>query len=84
MPRKPYFDDPKLEALGKRVYAEGFNIYSMISRLKKDMKLRVNFPDSVITETCLQFLKEKEKIRVNYAWFVRVFKQKSGEYFANH
>ena len=85
MPRKPYFSDPKLEELGKVVYAKGFNIYQMISKLKKDMKLVVDFPDTVITETCNEFLrcKDKGEIKIDYVWFVRVFQHNSGQYFAN-
>jgi hypothetical protein len=85
MPRKPYFDNPELEAKGKEVYALGFNIYQMISKLRKDMKLTVEFPDEVIMQTCNEFLrcKENKEIRTDYAWFVRVFQHNSGQYFAN-
>lgn len=85
MPRKPYFKNPELEAKGKEVYAKGFNIYQMISKLKKQMKLVVDFPDEVIIDTCNEFLrcKNKEEIKKDYTWFVRVFKHKSGQYFAN-
>ena len=85
MPRKPYFKNPELEAKGKEVYALGFNIYQMISKLKKDMNLRAEFPDAVIMDTCNEFLlwKDKDEIRTDYAWFVRVFRHNSGQYFAN-
>jgi hypothetical protein len=85
MPRKPYFSNPEVEAKAQEVYKKGFNIFMMVSKLRKEMKLIEEFPDAVIIDTCNEFLRWKEKgeIKADYVWFIRVFKHKSGEYFAN-
>ena len=85
MPRKPYFSNPEVEAKAKEVYDKGFNIYMMVSKLRKKMNLTEEFPDSVIIDTCNEFIKCKEKgeVEFDYPWFVRVFEHNSGQYFAN-
>jgi hypothetical protein len=64
------------------VYADGFNIYRCLNRLKKDMKLSVDFPPDAIIWTCEAYKQQKPKVREHYPWFVRVFRANSERYFS--
>jgi len=68
-----------------KVYKDGFNIYQLISRMKKQLgwgKDR-NFPDEVLVSLCHQYFKDKNDINNRWCWFVRVLAAKSSEYYAN-
>lgn len=62
------------EAALKEVYDSGFNIYSLIGRLRKernwpkDLKL----PDEVIIGVCEQYFKDKDNIKKKWPWFLKV------------
>ncbi len=64
------------------VYKDGFNIYKCLNKLKKDMKLRVDFPPEAIIWTCESYLRSKPDVRNHWTWFVRVFKANSERYFS--
>ena len=68
--------------LMKEVYSDGFNIYQCLNRLKKKLKLRVDFPPQAIIWTCEEYLRTKSKVQSHYPWFVRVFKASSERYFS--
>jgi len=71
----------KAKELMKAVYADGFNIYQCLNRLKKQLKLRVDFPPDAIIWTCESYFKEKPKD--HWPWFLEVFKRNSQRYFSN-
>ena len=66
------------------VYSQGFNIYQLINKFKKDAKWRKdeNIPDEVLIKICEQYRKDKDRIREPYPWFIKVLKMESSAYFA--
>jgi hypothetical protein len=71
------------EAL-ESVYNQGFNIYQLINKFKKDAKWRKgeNIPDDVLVKICQQYEKDKGRISQPYPWFIKVLKMESSAYFA--
>ena len=67
------------------VYGQGFNIYQLINKFKKDAKWRKheNIPDEVLLKICQQYEKDKGRISQPYPWFIKVLKMESAAYFAN-
>lgn len=67
------------------VYSQGFNIYQLINKFKKDTKWRSdeNIPDEVLIKICEQYQKDKDGIRDPYPWFIKVLAMESQAYFAN-
>ena len=74
----------KAKELLDSVYNEGFNIYQLINKFKKDAKWRKdeNIPDEVLISICEQYRKDKGRIREPYPWFIKVLKMESSAYFA--
>jgi len=72
----------KMKLLMAEVYNKGFNIYQCINRLKKQIKLREDFPPQAIIWTCEEFLFTKKPIRNHYPWFIHVFTVCSERYFS--
>lgn len=68
----------------EKVYKTGFNIYSLINKIKKELKWAKDrrFPDEVLLGVCEAYWRDKDKIRSDWAWFVRVLEAKSNEYYA--
>ena len=68
-----------------QVYRRGCNIYMMINKTKKKLKKVDNFPPEVIIGVCKEYMrfKDMDKIKSDYAWFIRVLTAKSGEWNAN-
>jgi len=66
------------------VYSQGFNIYQLINKFKKDAKWRKdeNIPDDVLIKICQQYQKDKGRISQPYPWFIKVLKMESSAYFA--
>jgi len=66
------------------VYNQGFNIYQLINKFKKDAKWRKdeNIPDEVLIKICQQYQKDKGRISQPYPWFIKVLKMESSAYFA--
>jgi len=66
------------------VYSQGFNIYQLINKFKKDAKWRKdeNIPDEVLSKICQQYQKDKGRISQPYPWFIKVLKMESSAYFA--
>ena len=56
------------------------NIYAMLNRLKATRKENIYLPEPVVAEVCRCYLKNKDKIKNNYAWFHRVATLKDREY----
>jgi len=44
MARQPYFKNPAVEHAAAKVYKDGFPIYMMVSKLKKELKRTDPFP----------------------------------------
>ncbi|MBU4376895.1 MAG: hypothetical protein KKD29_05385 [Candidatus Omnitrophica bacterium] len=67
------------------VYSQGFNIYQLINKFKKDAKWNKNenIPDEVLIKICEQYKKDKGRINQPYPWFIKVLKMESASYFAN-
>jgi hypothetical protein len=78
---------PEEEAknLMAEVYKRGCNVYMMINKTKKKLKKVDNFPSEVIIEVCKEYLRYKnfDKIKSDYAWFIRVLIAKSDQWNAN-
>lgn len=64
------------------VYADGFNIYQCLNKLKKELKLCVDFPPEAIIWTCEEYLRTKPNVQTPYPWFIRVFTAHSERYFS--
>jgi hypothetical protein len=79
-------DQEEAEKLMAAVYKRGVNIYMFINKVKKRLKRVDNFPAIVIIEVCKEYtrFKDMDKIKSDYAWFIRVLEQKSSEWHANH
>lgn len=74
----------KLKAALDKVLKDGFNIYELIGRLKKEMgwpKDRL-FPEEVLLGVCESYEKGKTKIKDQWAWFKVAIRQESEKYFA--
>ena len=69
----------------KRVYKEGFNIYSLINRVKKERGWEKgrNFPSEVIDGVCYQYLKDKKRITEPYPWFKKVLNIECSKWYAD-
>ncbi len=67
-----------------RVNKSGFPIYTMISRVKKQLKWdkKRDFPDEVLIGVCNSYIKYNGDIDNKYAWFVKVLKAESDKYHA--
>ena len=67
------------------VYSQGFNIYQLINKFKKDAHWRKddNIPDEVLIKICEQYQKDKDNIRDPYPWFIKVLTMESQAYFAH-
>ena len=72
----------QVKQLMKEVYADGFNIYMCLNRLKKELRLSVDFPAEAIIWTCEEYLRTKPKVRDPYPWFIRVFRANSERFFS--
>jgi len=64
----------------KAVYDDGFNIYMMLNKLKKELGKKDNFPDALIDIFCANYWKYKPKNK--YIYFLHSFKQASAQYNA--
>ena len=73
----------QMKSLMAEVYKDGFNIYRCINRVKKDLKLTVDFPPQAIIWVCESYLHAKTPILNHYPWFVRALKDASGRYFSD-
>ena len=75
----------KTKELMEQVYSQGFNIYQLINKFKKDAKWRKdeNIPDDVLIKICEQYKKDKNSIRDPYPWFIKVLKMESAAFFSN-
>jgi len=66
-----------------KVYKDGFNIYMCLAKLKKQLKLCVDFPPEAIIWTCEEYLRTKPNVKKPYPWFLRVFSANSAKYFSS-
>ena len=80
--RKPYFDNPDVEAKAAKVHAAGFNIYMIVSKLKKDLGRTAAFPDEVILLFIEHYWKYKPK--ETYPYFLKAFQMVSGQWHADN
>jgi hypothetical protein len=67
------------------VYKQGFNIYQLINKFKKQAKWskKQKIPDEVLNNICEQYTQDKDNIRELYPWFIKVLSMTSHAYFAN-
>ena len=75
---------PALQAALKTVSKEGLNIYSLINRFKKERgwpKDRL-IPEEVLLKICEQYLKNKDKVKEAWPWFIKALELESAQYFA--
>jgi len=75
----------KTKELLDSVYKQGFNIYQLINKFKKDAgwSKDQNIDEDVLIKICDQYQKDKGKIHQPYPWFIRVLRMESEAYFAN-
>lgn len=68
-----------------KVYTSGLNIYSLINKTKKKLGQPKNFqfPEQVLLGVCESYLKNKEKIKDAWPWFVKAFISEYYQYNAN-
>lgn len=74
-----------LKAALDKVLKRGFNIYSLINKLKKSMDLpkEWQFPEEVLLRVCAQYEKDRTKIRALYPWFLKVIAEETRLWFTN-
>ena len=79
-------EEDQAKELMAEVYKRGINIYMFVNKVKKRLKRVDNFPAIVIIEVCKEYtrFKDMDKIKSDYAWFIRVLEQKSSEWHANN
>lgn len=65
------------------VYSKGFNIYKCLNRLKKERGWAKDFklPESVLIGVCTQYHKDRTRIRIPWAWFMKVLKLECEKWF---
>jgi hypothetical protein len=83
MARKPYFKNVAVEHAAAKVYKDGFPIYMMVSKLKKELKRTEPFPDPVIMRFCDAYWKNKPGVQKEYPYFIKTFQMVSSDYYAN-
>jgi len=64
----------------KAINDDGFNIYMMLNKLKKDLKRKDDFPDDLIYRFCDHYWKYKPTNK--YIYFLQSFKQVSAQHTA--
>lgn len=76
---------PALRAVLNKVFKDGFNIYSLINRVKKELKWGAGqmFPEEVLMRVCEAYEQDKGKITEPWPWFVKVLKLESANWNAN-
>jgi len=74
----------KLKSALDKVYKDGFNIYKLLERLKKELKWEPGrlFPEEVLLKVCDSYAKNKAGIKDQWAWFKTAIRKASEEYFA--
>lgn len=70
------------EKLGQ-VYKNGLNIYALITKFWKQARLTEPLPEPVLLAVCEQYFKQKQFIRNEWPWFIKVLKAESEKFFAN-
>ena len=78
----PYFKTPKVEVRAALVFQDGFNIYQMVSRMKKELKRSAPFPDDVILRFCVAYWRSKPAVKNSWAYFTKTFVMVSAQYHA--
>ena len=68
----------------EKVHKDGFNIYILINKLKKQMSQPKDwqFPDEVLLGVCRTYEQDKTKIEKPWPWFVKVIKIESALWHA--
>ena len=83
MPRQPFFKNPAVEFEAAKVYKDGFPIYMMVSKLKKELKRKAPFPDAVIMRFCKAYWERKPGVLKGYPYFLKTFQMVSSDFYAN-
>ena len=71
--RKSKAKDPataRVDSALKAIYADGFNIYAAINKLKKKLTSVDKFPDEVLLGVCESYWRSKPGIKNRWPWFV--------------
>ena len=53
------------------IYADDFNIYAAINKLKKKMNRKDHFPDEVLIAVCDSYWNNKPGIKKRWPWFIQ-------------
>jgi len=74
----------KLKATLDQILKDGFNIYKLLERLKKELKWEKGrlFPEEVLLKVCDSYAKNKATVKDQWAWFKVAIQKASEEYFA--
>ncbi len=78
--RNKYFINPAVEHEAAKVYKDGFPIYMMVGKLKKELKRTKPFPDPVIMQFCKAYWKHKPNAENPYPYFIKTFHMVSAEW----
>ena len=74
-----------LKAVLDKVFKDGFNIYSLINKVKKQLKwpAQRSFPEEVLLKVADRYFKEKAVIKEPWPWFLKTLEMESGSFYAN-
>jgi hypothetical protein len=75
----------EIQALLKKINDDGFPIYMMLNKLKKELKRTENFPDEVIILFSESYWKYKPVDKKgHYPYFIKTFQMVSAQWHANN
>jgi hypothetical protein len=69
-------------ALLEQVYKDGFNIYALINKAKKQSNMAQDYPQEVIDAICKSYITNKATIKNQWGWFKKALYNESCRYFA--
>ena len=73
----------QVEVAMKNIYKDGFNIYMMLNKLKKDLKRKDHFPDDLVLAFCGHYWKYRSAVKHTFPYFRKAFRMAASEYHAN-
>lgn len=77
-------EQQEADKLLDKVNEEGLNVYALLNKLRKKLgwKKKQHFPAEVIVAVCRQYIRDKAKIKRQWAWFAKVIQAESAAHFA--
>jgi hypothetical protein len=59
----------------QKVFKDGFNIYSLINKVKKESDSGAEIPKEVLMRVCSRYWEDKATFKEPWPWFVAVVKR---------